>query len=276
MSNTTAIVPCCNNELSIRQVLEAIRLQSLEVDTILVIDDASNDNSRAIAVDAGAKVIAVKKRSGRGAIRAIGVEQCDENIYMSCDATICLDESFFANAMKWLNEDESVAAVFGRLVDRHPRGLTGRWRARHLHKQHLEQRPSQYASLCTGAYAIRTDAIRKVGNFNSKLRHSEDVELGDRLLKAGYKVVFEPKCIAHPLVRNTIAQCLERHWRWYVARHGRMTLTDLCRWAGLAWRSMLVEDMRAKDPAAAVISLILPFHHWWRSQWEKANRKIHT
>ena len=270
-----ACIPCYNNASSLQLVTESLTAQTNTLDRIFAVDDASTDHSRDIACAMGLQFIALKRNDGRGAVRATAIEKCQDEFLLSCDATNALDSRFLEYAIPWF-DDTHVAAVYARLIDPNPTGTIGRWRARHLFKQGCEMRVNENASLCTWAYVSRVAAIRAVGNFRSDLRHSEDVELGDRLLKAGYKVVFEPKCIAHPLVRNTIAQCLERHWRWYVARHGRMTLTDLCRWAGLAWRSMLVEDMRAKDPAAAVISLILPFHHWWRSQREKANRKIHT
>ena len=275
MLRVSCFVPCHNNRNTIAVVIDSLNNQSVDAGQVMVIDDGSTDASAQIARSLGANAISLASNAGRGAIRAEGIDSCTTDLLLSCDATNRLDSSFLASAVPWFNES-TVAAVFGRLIDPSPFGVSGRWRARHLFKQGCEMRVNENASLCTGAYVSRVSAFRAVGNFRSGLRHSEDVELGDRLLKAGYKVVFEPKCIAHPLVRNTIAQCLERHWRWYVARHGRMTLTDLCRWAGLAWRSMLVEDMRAKDPAAAVISLILPFHHWWRSQWKKPDRKIHT
>lgn len=275
MLRVSCFVPCYNNRNTIAVVIDSLNNQSVDAGQVMVIDDGSTDASAQIARSLGANAISLASNAGRGAIRAEGIDSCTTDLLLSCDATNRLDSSFLASAVPWFNES-TVAAVFGRLIDPSPSGVSGRWRARHLLLQGVEAESSEYSSLATWSYVARVSFIRDVGNFRRDLRHSEDVELGDRLLKAGYKVVFEPKCIAYPLVSNTIRQCLERHWRWYVARHGRMTLTDLCRWAGLAWRSMLVEDMRAKDPAAAVISLILPFHHWWRSQREKANRKIHT
>ncbi len=84
----------------------------------------------------------------------------------------------------------------------------------------------------------------------ARLRHSEDRNTGKRLEQAGYRVAFEPKCLIQPLAQNTLSrsQCLERHWRWYVARQGRMSLLDLKRWGALAWRSMVVKDIKARDP----------------------------
>lgn len=139
--------------------------------------------------------------------------------------------------------------------------------------QNTTRKQIEFASLCTWAFVARVSAIRDVGNFRSELRHSEDVEQGDRFLKSGYKVVFEPKCIAHPLIQNTTTQCLERHCRWYVARDGRMDWKTFRRWVGLAWRSMVFKDLRAYDPCAAAISFVLPFHHWWRSHRQNPPRK---
>ena len=272
MLRVSCFVPCHNNRNTIAVVIDSLNNQSVDAGQVMVIDDGSTDASAQIARSLGANAISLASNAGRGAIRAEGIDSCTTDLLLSCDATNRLDSSFLASAVPWFNES-TVAAVFGRLIDPSPSGVSGRWRARHLFKQGCEMRVNENASLCTGAYVSRVSAFRAVGNFRSDLRHSEDLELGDRLLNAGYKVVFEPKCIAHPLVQNTIIQCLERHWRWYVARDGRMDWKTFRRWVGLAWRSMVFKDLRAYDPCAAAISFVLPFHHWWRSHRQNPPRK---
>lgn len=263
----SAVIPCRNNARTLPAALISIQLQVIPTVHRFIINDASTDQSQWMAQNAGFELVNLPYHAGRGSVRKLAIEVCRTDYLLSCDATNALDNQFLSNAVPWF-QDPTVAAVFGRLVDPQPTGVASRWRTRHLFQQETNQRPNESASLCTWAYVARVSAILDVGNFDPKLRHSEDVELGNRLLTAGYKVVFEPKCVARPLIQNTIVQCLERHWRWYVARHGRMSLGDLKRWLGLAWRSMLTKDLQAHDPGAAIVSIILPFHHWWKSHTE--------
>lgn len=260
----SACVPTFNNAKTLASVMESIQRQTLRIERTFIVDDASNDSTADVGRRLGVKVFVQPLNSGRGAVRAEAIDACTTDLLVSCDATNQLDQGFIESALPWFN-DSSVAAVFGRLCDPNPSGISGRWRARHLLLQGMDAEPNEHSSLATWAYMARVSLISDVGNFRKDLRHSEDVELGDRLLNAGYKVVFEPKCIAYPLVQNKVTQCLERHWRWYVARDGRMNLQSLRRWIGLAWRTMVFKDLRSHDPCAALISLVLPFHHWWRS-----------
>ncbi len=186
----------------------------------IIIDDASIDFSRSIAQETGFEFILLDKNVGRGAVRARAIDECETDLLLSCDATNALDSRFLKYAIPWF-DDTRVAAVYGRLIDPNPTGTVGRWRARHLFKQDCEMRVNENASLCTRAYVCRVAAFRAVGNFRSDLRHIEDVELGRRLTRAGYKVVFEPNCIARLLLQNSVSQRRERLWRWYVASGAR-------------------------------------------------------
>ena len=118
-----------------------------------------------------------------------------------------------------------------------------------------------------GCGLIRKSAVLAVGNFNPLLRHSEDEELGERLLAAGYDIVFDPSATYICNVRNTLTQVLERYWRWNAG-------SDEINWKIRSWRSYLKnivysvkvmarEDIKNGDLAASCISLICPHYGFW-------------
>lgn len=275
MLSISAGIPCFNNSETLGRVIKSISAQTHRGLSITVFDDASRDSSVQVAKEAGGKVSVFGSNSGRGAVRASMLEQCATDLLLSCDATNALDPDFLESALPWF-EDESVAIVFGQLRDPNPRGVAGRWRARHLFLQGSRKAPLIDASLCTGSFVGKTKLIQQVGGFRKDLRHSEDRELGTRLQAAGLKVVFEPKCQASPLIENSLIQCLERHWRWYVAQDG-MTISSLRSWIGVAWKFMLAKDLRANDLMACAVTIILPFHHyarcWFKSPQAQAPAK---
>ncbi|MBE3093545.1 MAG: glycosyltransferase family 2 protein [Actinobacteria bacterium] len=75
-SNTLAIIPCYNEEMTIGSiVLKSKRY----VDTVLVINDGSNDDTARIAKDAGAVVISHEKNSGKSACIKTGFHYALKN-----------------------------------------------------------------------------------------------------------------------------------------------------------------------------------------------------
>ena len=53
------------------------------------------------------------------------------------------------------------------------------------------------------------DSTLAVGNFNPSLRHSEDKELGDRLVGAGFKILGDPNLTVYSLSKDSIFKVLE-------------------------------------------------------------------
>jgi glycosyltransferase involved in cell wall biosynthesis len=73
---TLAVIPCCNEEAAIGSVvLKTKRF----VNTVLVIDDGSSDDTKKIARDAGATVISHRKNRGKGAAIRTGFQFAKEN-----------------------------------------------------------------------------------------------------------------------------------------------------------------------------------------------------
>jgi len=69
---TAAIVPCLNEAAFIGAVVTGVRAW---VDRVLVVDDGSSDATSAVARAAGAEVLRLRSRSGKGAALAAGWHQ---------------------------------------------------------------------------------------------------------------------------------------------------------------------------------------------------------
>ena len=66
--------------------------------------------------------------------------------------------------------------------------------------------------------------ILQAGNFDPKYKHSEDEELGERLIAFGYKSIGDPALITFSEITNSLSQVLERHWRWHVGKDEKLNL----------------------------------------------------
>jgi cellulose synthase/poly-beta-1,6-N-acetylglucosamine synthase-like glycosyltransferase len=111
-----------------------------------------------------------------------------------------------------------------------------------------------------------------VGGFNSQLRHSEDADLGTRLLAAGWDVVFDPEIQIATTVSNSLPEVLERYWRWNAGTEEKVSLKTYFKQIAFSIKIMAREDLRVNDFAAALVSLLSPHYQFWVTFWRRATR----
>jgi glycosyltransferase involved in cell wall biosynthesis len=75
-NRTLAVIPCCNEEETIANVI--LRTKRF-INEVLVVDDGSSDETKKIAEEAGATVIAHKKNRGKGAAIRTGFQYALDN-----------------------------------------------------------------------------------------------------------------------------------------------------------------------------------------------------
>ena len=219
--SVSAYLPCYNNQATILDAIKSIQNQTLPVSELFVVDDGSSDNSVSIVEAAGVKVIRNSVNEGRGAVRAKAMLHATNEFVLSCDAGIALPPQFVHDCLSWLASDKTdqnkIAAVHGRIVQAGAKTVSERWRGRHLLKIDANHSLSRQSLFVTTGAIVRKSIILSLGNYDSKLRYGEDKELGQRLLSAGYDVIFDPKIEITAISENNVWQVLERYSRWHAA-----------------------------------------------------------
>ncbi len=260
----TACVPCYNNESTVGDSVRSLLEQSRASDVIevLAIDDGSTDQTAVKAKLGGATVVSMGTNQGRGAVRARAIEIARGELLLSVDATAFLAPDFLEKALPWF-DDPRMAAVFGGITQQRSRTAVDRWRGRHLYKD--EDKGGVTEKLITWGILMRRSAILDAGNFDPSLRHSEDAELGNRVLAKGWKLAYEPSAIVTTMTSNTLGEVLERYWRWYGGVNPKFHFKDYARASWYSLRVLAVRDLRSRDLPGAAISLILPHYCAFRS-----------
>jgi glycosyltransferase involved in cell wall biosynthesis len=269
----SAYVPCFNAGAALRLAVESVLAQTVAPAEVLVIDDGSDDGSVELLRGLPVRIVRHQQNLGRGAARARAMAEAKYPLLLCCDAGNALAPTFLAGALPWF-EDPAVAAVFGKITQAPPRNASDRWRGRHLFKLDVAQEVRHAASLSTFGTVMRASAVATTGGFRADMRHNEDAELGERLLAAGFDVVYDPRIQIVSTASNTVRQLLERYWRWYAGPDGAAT------WGGY-WRNiryslgfMARQDLSAGDPLSAAISVICPHYQFWRARHEGRSRGI--
>lgn len=267
MTSVSAYVPCFNNAATVRHALTSLQAQRLPVAELFLVDDGSSDGSRAIAWHMGVPVVALERNMGRGAVRAAAMDCAQHELVISCDATNQLPVDFLHRALPWF-ADPQVAAVFGRIWQNQARSLADRWRGRHLFNVQERLALQHGALLSTYGCVVRRSAVLEVGNFDRSLRHSEDADLGRRLLAAGFDVIFDPSLHVIAGISNTKSQVLERYWRWNAGAHEHVSLRGYAKQVWYSVRVMVLRDLRDGDLSSILLSLLCPHYQFWKS-WRR-------
>lgn len=254
----TAYIPCYNARKTIRATIRSIVNQSVSAEEFFVIDDGSTDDSGDLS---GVRVIRCNSNAGRGAARAQAMAKARHELVLGCDATVILDQDFLEHALPWFTSD-AIAAVFGRLNGGTRLNVADRWRERHLFQSSLPLEVRHHASLATYCCLVRKSAVEEVGGFNATLRAGEDADLGQRLLAAGFDVIFDPQLKATSALSNSVIEVLERYARWNTLQ--QMSFRGYLRQISYALKVMVVKDLKAKEPLGACISLLAPHYQFWR------------
>jgi len=253
----SAYIPCYNNAATISLAIEGIQNQTHPVDELFVVDDGSADNSAEVVESLGVRLVRLDRNQGRGAARARAMEEARNELVLCCDATNRLATHFLEGALKWFSH-EDVVAVVGQFFDPHTRTAVDRWRARHLFQQELVHPITHKGILATYGAVVKKSVVMRLGNYDPRLRHGEDYELGVRLMDAG-DTVCDPSLQIEPVARNTLFQVMERYSRWNRASIHKYNLRDFIDSHIVAWKILMPRDLKKRDWQAALITATLPY-----------------
>ena len=269
----SGFIPCYNNEDTIAEAIDGLKNQNTTLEEIFVVDDGSADASVEIARNAGVEVLVHPENLGRGAARRTGIKRAGNEFILCCDATNRLAPDFLDKALPHF-ENKKIASVSGRIVGGKPRNAIDRWRSRHLFKEEVNfPGAGPDVMLITYGTLMRRSPILEVGNFDATLRHTEDGELGNRLLAAGYEIWGDCSLMVTSLADNSLKQVLERYWRWYAGKDEPLSLANYWHDVKGSVRPMATSDLAKGDWCCAAISLLSPHYRFWKTLTNKFKRR---
>lgn len=112
MPTVTVVIPVYNDALMLRNCLLALETQTRQPDRILVVDNGSTDDSAAVAVAGGAKVVYEPTR-GIMAATATGFDAAEGDILARIDADSRPEPDWLQRIVEPFESDPELAAVTG-------------------------------------------------------------------------------------------------------------------------------------------------------------------
>lgn len=207
----SVIIPVHNGGDNLRRCLEALAGSSRPPDELIVVDDASTDDSSGLARLYRARIIpTVDGPHGPARARNRGAAAAKGDILVFVDADVVVRPDTLGLIEQHLTDHPQVAALFGSYDAEPPApGLVTQYK--NLLHHHVHQHGEREAStFWAGCGAIRHDVFDALGGFDESYGRPsiEDIELGYRLRRAGHRVWLFPDLQVTHLKRWSLAALL--------------------------------------------------------------------
>ena len=192
MQNTfSIIIPAYNSSRTIAKTIEACLNQDvLEIPEIIVVDDGSSDNTKAIIKNYPVKYL-YQGNAGPATARNRGWKNAQGSIICFTDSD-CIPEKNWIKKISLKFEDSSIAAVGGSYEIANSRNLLADCIHQEIVFRHTKI-PEDVNYLGSFNVAYRKDILVKTGGFDEsfKMASAEDNDLSYRVKNLKYKLVFD-------------------------------------------------------------------------------------
>ncbi|HJQ10587.1 MAG TPA: glycosyltransferase family 2 protein [Gemmatimonadaceae bacterium] len=213
----SVIVSVRNSASTLRDSLAAIRASLVPFSyELIVVDDASEDDSVPIAARYADTVVRLSGRmAGQGYARNRGVELARGGIVAFVDADVALKPDTLAKMVAILNSRPDVAAVSGSHTERCAQTNFVSQYFNLLVRFGEEAYSGRCAQFASGCGAVRREAFLGAGMYDEwrfPVSCMESIELGARLLHAGYEVILDDQLTATDLKRRNLLTMSREIW----------------------------------------------------------------
>ena len=222
--DVTILIPAYNEEKgverTIRSVMELKYNGKIEV---IVINDNSSDRTLEIAKKYKDKIriIDLKKRSGKARALNIALKEVKTEFVAILDADSTITKSSLENGMSHffsIDDPKKIGAVVSKLL---PENTTGTMLERIQHLEYMMVGLIRHLTsslrlldMTVGVLSIyRTKVIVDLKGFDEN-NLTEDFELGVRIRKSGYYVIFAKDALVYTKIPSSFHLLLKQRIRW--------------------------------------------------------------
>ena len=230
---------------------------------ILVVDDASGDNSVEIVETYPFRLFRQPRRSGQSAARNQGIERAEGDILVFLDSDVLVEAETLRRLVTFLEERAELDGVFGCYSQSGDDDEPAVSRFRNLLHSYVHRCSTGAAkTFWAGLGGMRRHSLVRSGGFDSRLDGIEDVELGTRISRQGGNLWLNPGLQGQHLKRWSLSD---------------MIYTDTCvraaQWTYYGWLGLMPKKGLNLSPRFSLPPLLLVLTAAvvvWRPDWALA------
>ncbi len=265
MRPVNVIIAARNEAAMLGECLQALQKQDYPAEqvTIFVVDNGSSDDTSKVAAHYGCRVLSHPQPGAAGA-RNLGVAAGSGDLLAFLDAH-CVVSTGWIRQMADTLGDADVGACQGAIVSR---GLDSRVDAYVTSSARLSNegvlddtvraKYNLYPWILSGNSMVRRDVFTSIGGFNPHLSACEDVDLGWRIVLAGFRLVYANSAVATHWDSARWGPFLFKSWRY---GRGAAQLANLYASHG-ARRTLRPRTLFGPSLAETSMRLLYSGGHW--------------
>ena len=248
-SIVSIVIPVHNGGESFKKCLASLAEFVPPSTEITIVVDGGTDDSERLARASGAKVLTFETAGGPARARNAGAKVATGDVLLFLDADVTIHPETLPQIANIFAERSDLAALIGSYDDA-PGSPNFLSQYKNLFHHYTHQTGATTACTFWGACgAIRRDVFVKIGGFDENYRYPsvEDIDLGYRLTKAGYRI---------ELCKTVLVKHL-KCWRPINLLRAEFFYRALP-WTELIWRDrQFVSDLNLK--ISSRISIVLAY-----------------
>ncbi|OED40528.1 hypothetical protein ACH42_16085 [Endozoicomonas sp. (ex Bugula neritina AB1)] len=207
------IIPAYNEEQFIKRSIQSIQsnVEGIYDYEIIVVDNASTDNTANIARELGVAVISTPHKFTISAVRNTGVEISQGDILIFIDGDVYLHDSWIDHVPPVLEQIKSSSVVAGSVyaVDPDASWVAKAW------FQPWYQKQEQVTFINGGHMLLSRELFQQIGGFDVSFETGEDYEFCERARSVGAVVANLESLIAVHLGYPNSLKHFFRRERWH-------------------------------------------------------------
>jgi len=184
----SVIIPAFNAGKTIGKCLTAIFNSDFKEFEVIVVDDASKDNTVAVAGEFGCKINSLNKNSGSSYCRNTGAEAAHGDILVFIDADVVINKTTLGKIVETLSSKTDIVGIVSIFSKPYPNSnFFSQYKGLYMHYI-FNKCPSYIDFIHSSCFGIRRKYFEP---YDVTYKIGEDTELGMRLSSKGYKILLD-------------------------------------------------------------------------------------
>jgi GT2 family glycosyltransferase len=189
----SVVMPVYNAENTLAECLTRLCNSSFGDFEIVLVDDGSTDQSRAIGVNFPVRLVPTQGRVGPAAARNLGARAAEGDVILFIDSDVMVRKDTLDVLVERMNQGDIEGVIGVQAADMRHRNLVSQYKNLWMRWTYLRKQ-GDVPLFYTTAAAIRRDAFLRAGGFDQGYAtpNVEDTAFGQKLARLGIRVRVEP------------------------------------------------------------------------------------